>query len=216
MKALLIGFRMTQLNFIHDERQKIPQNSIKTVRYFRSCQKSKRFSTGFSFPELLVVVAMIGVFAAFALPTLSESIQNSRVKELSSNLSVSLFLAQSEAVKRGVQISIGSQQNTGNEWKKGWDVFVDLNRNGVMDAGEELLSSYNIEDNGVTLTSKDSVFSSWIAFLPSGAAKGNGGISGSFWVCRADQDSVNSRTITVQASGNIHIEKGALACSPSP
>jgi len=169
-------------------------------------------NSGFSLPELLTVIAIVGILAALAIPSFSESIQNSRVKELSSNFSFALYLAQSESVKRGVQVSIQSKQSSGNEWQNGWNIFVDPNGNGTLDAGEELLNSHDMDENGLTLVSKDGVFSSWIAFLPSSAAKGNGALSGGFRICRTDKDSTKSRSINVHASGNIIIEKGTSIC----
>lgn len=169
-------------------------------------------SAGYSLPELLTIVAIVGIMAAIAIPSFSETIQNSRVKELSSNFSFALYLAQSEAVKRGVQVSVEPKQSSGNEWQSGWNIFVDPNGNGTLDAGEELINSHDMAENGLTLVSNNSVFSSWIAFLPSSGSRGNGALSGSFRICRPDSDITKSRSINVHASGNIIIDKGTLTC----
>ena len=190
---------------------KINYKWLKLLSKNQSCSYMHK-NTGFSLIELLVVIAIAGIFTAIAIPSFSESIQNSRVKELSSNFSFSLYLAQSEAVKRGVQVSIEPKQSSGNEWQNGWNVFVDPNANGVLDKGEELINSHDMSENGLTLVSNDGVFSSWIAFLPSSASKGNGALNGGFRICRSDKNIAQSRSINVQASGNINIEKGTLVC----
>jgi type IV fimbrial biogenesis protein FimT len=184
----------------------------KAVRNTNSTNKPGLFQSGFTLVEMLVTIAIVGIMAALAAPSMSESIQNSKTKELSGELTVALHLAQSEAVKRGIQVSIEPLQTSGNEWQTGWNIFADPNGNGTQDAGEELIQTYSMPDNGLTLVSKDSVFASWLGFLPSGATKGNGGISGGFRLCRADADISKSRTITMQASGNIIVETGTLSC----
>ncbi len=171
-----------------------------------------RFHSGFTLVEMLVTIAIAGILAALAAPSMSESILNSKTKELSGKFTVATHLAQSEAVKRGIQISIKPHQTSGYEWQQGWDIFADPNRNGTQDSGEELIQTYSMSSDGLTLNSKDSVFSTWLGFLPSGAAKGNGGISGSFRICRPDLDITKSRTITIQGSGNIIVEKGTVSC----
>ncbi len=108
-------------------------------------------------------------------------------------------MTQSEAVKRGIQVSIGPLQTSGNEWQKGWNIFADPNGNGTQDTGEELIQTHSMSSNGLTLVSKDSVFASWLGFLPSGATKGNGGISGGFRICRSDADITKSARVRIMA-----------------
>ena len=186
--------------------------SLSRSRHYCENNKYSAKNKGFSLPELLTVIAVMGILAAAAIPSFSESIQNGRVKELSSNFSFALYLAQSEAVKRGVQVSIQPKQSSGTTWQTGWDIFEDSDADGTLDAGEELINSYDMEDNGLTLVSKDAVFSSWVAFLPSSGTKGNGALNGGFRICRSDKDITKSRSISVQASGNIIIEEGSLTC----
>ena len=173
---------------------------------------SGHLNNGFTLVEILITIAIAGILAAMAAPSMSESIMNCKTKELSGQFTVATHLAQSEAVKRGIQISIKPLQTSANQWQKGWNIFADPNGNGTQDTGEELLQTYSMSSDGLTLVSKDSVFASWLGFLPSGAAKGNGGISGGFRICRSDANIAKSRSITVQGSGNIIIEKGTLSC----
>ena len=169
-------------------------------------------SAGFSLIELLVILAIVAILAAMAAPSLKEALQDSRTNSLSDELTVALYLAQSEAVKRSVQVTIKPQLNVAKEWKSGWDIFADPNRNGVKDTGEELIQTYAFQDKGLTLTSEDNVFATWLGFLPSGAANGSNGISGGFKICRVDGNTSKSRTVIIQASGNVINEKGASSC----
>ena len=143
---------------------------------------------------------------------MTESMENSKVKTLSGEFTIALHLAQSEAIKRGVQVSIKPQLSSSNAWQTGWDVFSDPNANGTQDASEELIQTYSFNTQGLTLVSKDTVFATWLGFTPSGAAKGNGGINGEFRICRADGNTSKSRTFTIQATGNVITELGTSTC----
>lgn len=169
-------------------------------------------SSGFTLIEMLVTIAVAVILATLATPSMKEGVLNGKTKALSSEFTSALHLAQSEAIKRGVQVSIKPMQTTGNQWQTGWDIFVDTNENGANDTGEELIQTFSMSSDGLTLTSKDSVFSSYVAFLPSGATRGNAGISGGFKLCRADLNVNESRDFTLQSSGNIIVEKGTLSC----
>ena len=174
--------------------------------------RAVRHDNGFTLVEMLVTVTIAGILASVAMPSMSESIMNSKTKKLSGQFTVATHYAQSEAVKRGIQVTIKPQQSSGYEWQQGWDIFADPNRNGTQDGGEELLQTYSMSTDGLTLISKDSVFGSWLGFIPSGAAKGSSGISGGFRICRPDGNIEKSRSITVQGSGNIIVEEGTLSC----
>jgi len=189
-------------------------NSTKVAFKDSSCPNfaHRNFQNGLTLIEILVVISIVGIFGSLAAPSMVRSIQNSETKALSARFNVGTHLAQSEAVKRGIQVSIKPIQTSGNKWLEGWNVFADPNGNGNQDLGEELIQTFSINENQLNLTSIDNVFASWIGFLPSGEVKGNGGISGGFEICRPGVVSSPSRNITIQGSGNIIIEEGALTC----
>ena len=189
-----------------------PKTGVKPSSFLASNVTHKVTYRGFTLVEMLIVISIATILAFMAMPSMSESIQNSKVKELSSEFTAALYLTRSEAIKRGIQVTISPQQSSGSSWQTGWNIFEDSDRNGMQGADEELIQTHSMPDNGLTLVSEDSTFASWLAFLPSGGAKGSAGINGGFRICRADQDATKSRSITVQGPGNIIVEAGTPSC----
>ena len=57
--------------------------------------------------EVMIVVALVGIIAAFAMPNFTYSIANNRVKTVASDLHTSLLMIRSEAIKRNGNVMIG-------------------------------------------------------------------------------------------------------------
>ena len=104
--------------------------------------------TGFSAIELMVVVSIVAVLASLAAPSFTPLIESWRVRQATEQLTSSLYLARSEAIKRGGQVVIqkipnntnGCNSATGNrDWDCGWFVCHDTNNNGTCNASELVL-----------------------------------------------------------------------------
>lgn len=171
--------------------------------------------SGFTLIEMLVTVAVASILLAAASPYFAETITNNKTQSYSSELSMALFLAQNEAIKRGVQVTVKPNRVTGNKWQDGWVIFSDSNANGVQDTADELIKSYLPEDATHTLKSADSVFANYVGFSATGSPIGRvAGVAevadGHLILCRPDNDNALSRTIRLTFAGNISVSKGTI------
>ncbi len=90
-------------------------------------------NSGFTIVELVIVVGLIGVITAIAVPNFSVWLPNYRLKAATQDLYSNLQKAKLAAVKRNTNTVISFPAG-------GYTIFVDGDRDFVMDAGEAVIS----------------------------------------------------------------------------
>ena len=134
---------------------------------------------GFTLLETMVVLALGAVLAALALPSMRSFAAGRQLHVLTGELAASLRLARSEAIKRGVRVSLcrspdGQQcaaNTSGRDWASGWLVFVDHGVRGVVEPGDQILSVQPASLGGVQVLAAGTA-TYVVSFLPSGVAPG--------------------------------------------
>lgn len=110
---------------------------------FSAKNNQLRSQRGMTMLELLIVLVVIAIGAAVAIPNFSGMIERSQAKGMRYSLFNAFQLARSEALKRRLPVAVcasedqqGCSNNT--EWAKGWLVYVDADRSDDLN-GEEIL-----------------------------------------------------------------------------
>lgn len=175
-------------------------------------------SRGFTAVELMVVIAILAVLAALAAPSFKPIIEKWRVNDGREAMTSTLFLARSEAIKRGGNVVLEKTQlgadcphaTTTEEWSCGWFIYVDTNGNGAYNAGvDEMVQTFPPPKrlNFITKPSRHRfTFDRW----------GNAGLSAFGFEVSPYPDGTGSpaaTTLCVAAGGRTRYSSGVATCS---
>jgi type IV fimbrial biogenesis protein FimT len=106
------------------------------------------FNTGFTLVELMATLAVSLIVLTLGIPGFSTLLANNQMTASTNDLVTHLHYARSEAVKRGVPVSVcassdGQTCASSYEWGSGWIVFTDDTGSiGSLDDRDQLLRSY--------------------------------------------------------------------------
>lgn len=173
---------------------------------------------GFTLIELMVTIAIMAILLTLAMPSFRDMIAANRIATQSNLLLTDLVFARSEAVKRGLRVTLCPSTNqtscTNTAWKNGWIVFVDTSNFGVVDATEEVLRANQglSGDTTVTLTGFSSSYVQYLSSgsLASGSGAGVADLNGVFTVCISGY---TGRAISINMTGRASSAATASTCS---
>ena len=149
----------------------------------------KRAQAGFTILELMVVVAIVGVLMAVAVPAMGDFIRNGRITAAANDVMAALHFTRSEAIKRRDPVTLCTSANAllasnlantnatcaDSEFLTGWIVFVDLNQNGQREVGEDILLNHGPMNTQITAASSADPFQ--VTYLLNGFALNPNGAS---------------------------------------
>jgi len=168
---------------------------------------------GFTAIELMVVVAILAVLTALALPSFTDMVRRYRVRRAVEDLVATIYLARVEGIKRGGNVTLrkstatGCTTSAGNpDWSCGWELFVDANGDGARNAGDTLLQTSPVP-KGVNVTL--SVQKASLSFNRWGEANN----LGAFGVTLRATDPPGDTATYICVSGGGRIRQSSEACS---
>jgi type IV fimbrial biogenesis protein FimT len=102
---------------------------------------------GYTLTESLMVLAVTSVLLALGVPQYRDFAASRRTSAEVAELAASFKLARTEALKRGVRVSVCRTDNGSScssdaaqrDWSRGWLVFVDRGMRGKVEPGDSLL-----------------------------------------------------------------------------
>jgi type IV fimbrial biogenesis protein FimT len=106
-------------------------------------------SAGFSLPELMVVVAIAAVAIGVAAPGFGELARAQRLRSAATDLFAAIGLARAQAIARNERVKLMPADPAGQDWSRGWTVFVDRDGDRQPGDGDEIIAVHGPLAEGV-------------------------------------------------------------------
>lgn len=178
---------------------------------------------GFTLVELMVVVAITAILLAVAVPNLSQYMARQTVQSQISLLASSFRLARSEALKRGMPVTLcptndatvaaptcTAAPDATLGWANGWLVFTDLGTRGTIDGSDQVIQIQPAINNSAGILPAAASYRA--TFFPNGIAIG---LAGNFRIPSkaAPSDVTQMMMVCVSAQGLTRKVNGSVGCN---
>jgi type IV fimbrial biogenesis protein FimT len=195
----------------HQNKIKLMNKNIKNIS-----------ANGFTFIELMIVMTMVAVMAAIALPNLGQFIANNRLKSQMYDMLESINIARSEAVKRKVKTVMCRSADptattpacggTANTWTTGWIVYAKGDANDAYNsATDTIIGIGNAADDTVNIMSNGSG-NSYLVYKPDGSLNEAGTVV--YAICD-DRGESHGKQISIALVGRASITSNPITdCTP--
>ncbi len=137
--------------------------------------------SGFTLLELMLVITIAGLLLGLGVPAMGNYFRNARITAAANDVMAALHFTRSEAIKRRQPVTLCTSANAQaanpdcdvSAVLTGWIAYVDLNQDGVRDAGEAVLLQHDALP--ATITARSSAASFAVTYLLTGFALQTGG-----------------------------------------
>jgi len=175
--------------------------------------KMIRDESGFTMIELFIVIALMSIMAAFAVPNYMSWIPNYKLKTAIQEVFSNFQKAKLTAIKMNVNCTVTFGQAIGDDTYD-YVVYVDADNDLEYDAGEEIIAKVNweekydkvVESERITFAENDNGLKS-IAFRPNGMTRNNTGELDERKTFSLKNTNNRQTEVIVGSAGNIRINK---------
>ena len=169
----------------------------------------------FTIVELLVALGLAAVLAAVAVPTFHDWLGAYQVANYARHLAESMTRARTEAIRRSHRVSLCKSPDLRQcadqgSWESGFVLYVDVNHDGRIDAGETVLGIEGRAPSGITIAANRPL-DDYVSYTSVGHARMlNGALQmGTLTVCKSGQRAVH---VVLANSGRVRTERTAVTC----
>ena len=175
---------------------------------------------GVSLMELMIAMVMLAVLITLGSGSFKPLIQKYQLQAQGEDLLSSLFLARSEALKRGVRVTAcvsdnGVQCQKTGDWNQGWLVFEDTDGNATRSALEPLVQVHMTLPAGI-MASGNSQVMHYVSYAPTGRSLQASGAfqAGTITLCRASVEPGQGWKLVINAVGKPRLDRASLDACP--
>lgn len=168
--------------------------------------RAARRERGVTLIELMTAVVVLAILLGIGVPSFRNIMRENQIAAQSNNLLASLTLARSEAMKRGIRVSVCAANNDASacagtaNWSNGWILFADdFGSAGTLDASDTILQKWPPTADAVVVASEDAS----VTFARTGRAE----LARSFFVTKQGCTGEQLRTIDIAASGRVNLRR---------
>ena len=169
---------------------------------------------GFTLVELLSTIAIVSLVFGLGIPSLKATLTTNRLTTSINALAGSLAYTRSEAVKRNRDVvickslAIDTRCTRQGDWRHGWLVYVDINRNRSLDDDEPILGTHSLAQN-IEVDYRAFGSRHYLVYRPSGMTRTNG----TFTFCDPDYPET-ARALIITKTGRPRLSKVRADGSP--
>jgi type IV fimbrial biogenesis protein FimT len=169
----------------------------------------------FTLVELLVALGIAALLAAAAVPTFRDWLGAYQLANHAKHVAETMTRARTEAIRRGHRVNLCKspdlRQCAGEgSWEGGFLMYVDLNRDGRVDAGEPVLGIDGHAPPGITITANRPL-DEYVSYTSVGHARQlNGALQmGTLTICKSGQRAL---LVVLAGSGRVRTERIGSVC----
>ena len=165
---------------------------------------------GLTLVEVLVVLTIVSILTVSAVPSFSSAIERHRINGVTGDLQHAFMQARAQALATGQRVVVAPL--VGNDWVRGWRVFMDTNNNGALDGAERVLQVFEARGTDVVLLPSERLFedgNSRVSFTAFGVPRALNGTTFADGFIEVSLGAT-ARTVCLDVQGRSHvIEFGA-------